>query len=78
MASVAIRITSETLVKQARAHAAAEARTLGRQIEFWAELGRMALENPDIPVEALRGMMIGREQEKLGMLTPIVLKKGGR
>ena len=64
-ASTSIRI-NETLYKQARADAASEHRTIAGQIEFWAMIGRAALDNPDLPVsfiaESLVSMTEPREQ----------------
>jgi hypothetical protein len=40
----------DTLYEQARAEAKAERRTIAGQIEFWAMVGRAALDNPDLPV----------------------------
>lgn len=64
MASVSIRIDQE-LVKEARAAAKAEYRTVQGQIEFWAKIGRAALDNPDLPVsfitESLLSMNEARE-----------------
>lgn len=46
--SVSVRI-DEALVEEARAAARAEFRTVQGQIEFWAKVGRAALDNPDLP-----------------------------
>jgi len=46
--STSVRI-DETLVAQARAAAKAEFRTVQGQIEFWARVGRAAIDNPDLP-----------------------------
>lgn len=46
--SVSVRI-DDSLVEQARAAAKAEFRTVQGQIEFWAKVGRAALDNPDLP-----------------------------
>ncbi|UZR30783.1 TA system antitoxin ParD family protein [Methylococcus mesophilus] len=46
--SVSVRI-DETLIEEARAAAKAEFRTVQGQIEFWAKVGRAALDNPDLP-----------------------------
>lgn len=58
-ATTSIRI-DQTLYNQAKADAAAEHRTIAGQIEFWAKVGRAALDNPDLPVsfvaEALASM----------------------
>ena len=45
---MSVRI-DETLIAQARAAAKAEFRTVQGQIEFWAKVGRAALDNPDLP-----------------------------
>ena len=45
-----VRIDS-LLYEQARTEAKAEHRTIAGQIEFWATVGRAAIENPDLPVE---------------------------
>lgn len=56
----------ETLYEQARAEAKVERRTIAGQIEFWAMVGRAALDNPDLPVtflaESLLSMSEPREQ----------------
>ena len=39
------------LYEQARTEAKAEHRTIAGQIEFWATVGRAAIDNPDLPVE---------------------------
>ena len=46
--TVSVRIDEE-LVKSARAAAKAEFRTVQGQVEFWAKVGRAALDNPDLP-----------------------------
>lgn len=48
-ATTSIRI-DKTLYNQAKVAAAAENRTIAGQIEFWAKVGRAALDNPDLPV----------------------------
>jgi hypothetical protein len=64
MATVSVRIDEE-LVKEARLAAKAEFRTVQGQLEFWANVGRAALDNPDLPVafvaDALLSMAEPRE-----------------
>jgi len=56
----------DTLYEQARAEAQIEHRTIAGQIEFWAMVGRAALDNPDLPVtfvaQSLAGLAEPREQ----------------
>ncbi len=48
MTTLSVRI-DENLVHAARASAKAEFRSVQGQIEYWAKLGRAALDNPDLP-----------------------------
>ena len=52
-------------VDAARAAAKAEFRTVQGQVEFWAKVGRAALDNPDLPAsfiaESLMGLAEPRE-----------------
>jgi len=48
MSTVSMRI-DESLVGAARVAAKAEFRTVQGQVEFWAKVGRAALDNPDLP-----------------------------
>ena len=63
--STSIRI-DQTLYNQARQDALAEHRTIAGQIEYWAKLGRAALDNPDLPIsfiaESLASMAESREE----------------
>lgn len=47
--STSIRI-GQNLYNQARTEAKSEHRTIAGQIEYWAQVGRAALDNPDLPV----------------------------
>ncbi len=59
------------LYGQARAQAKAEHRTIAGQIEFWAMIGRTALDNPDLPIDFVRDTLVARAEEKLHS-TPFV------
>lgn len=64
-ASTSIRI-DQTLYDQARNEAVTEHRTIAGQVEYWAKVGRAALDNPDLPVsfvaESLASMAEPREE----------------
>lgn len=49
MSTLSVRI-DEALVHAARVAAKAEFRTVQGQVEYWAKVGRAALDNPDLPV----------------------------
>ena len=63
--TISVRIR-RVLYEQARSDAAAEHRTIPGQIEYWAKVGRAALDNPDLPVsfiaEALTSLAEPREE----------------
>ena len=65
MPTVSVRIDEE-LVSAARFAAKAEFRTVQGQVEFWAKVGRAALDNPDLPAsfiaESLMSMAEPREE----------------
>jgi hypothetical protein len=50
----------DSLYGQARAQAKAEHLTITRQIEFWAMNGRAALDNPDLPLDFIRELLVAR------------------
>lgn len=60
--SISIRVT-DSLYNDAKKRAKAEFRTIPSQIEYWARIGRVALDNPDLPVEFVRDVVIAREEE---------------
>jgi hypothetical protein len=75
MTTVSVRI-DEALVNDARAAAKAEFRTVQGQVEYWAKVGRAALDNPDLPVsfvaESLMSLAEPREDS-----TPFAPRGGG-
>lgn len=72
MTTLSVRI-DESLVNAARAAAKAEFRTVQGQVEYWAKVGRAALDNPDLPVsfvaESLMSLAEPREDS-----TPFVAR----
>lgn len=63
--TISIRI-DKTLYDQAKTDAVIEHRTIAGQVEYWAKVGRAALDNPDLPVsfitEALASLAEPHEQ----------------
>lgn len=63
--STSIRI-DQTLYNQAKHDAVTEHRTIAGQVEYWAKIGRAALDNPDLPVsfiaESLASLAESREE----------------
>lgn len=68
--SMPVRI-DDTLYEMARAQAHAERRTIAGQIEFWAMVGKASLDNPDLPVDFVKELLIARA-EGPALATPFV------
>lgn len=54
---IPVRIENDLYIS-ARDQAKAEHRTIAGQIEFWAKVGRAALDNPDLPVDFIAETLI--------------------
>jgi len=67
---IAIQV-DDVLYNQAKMYAKAEHRTISGQIEFWALVGRTALDNPDLPIDFVRDLLIA-DAEDLSLATPFV------
>ena len=59
------------LYNEAKMYAKAEHRTITKQIEFWALVGRTALDNPDLPIEFVRDLLIAKAED-ISLATPFV------
>lgn len=60
--SVSIRI-DDGLYDAARVRAKAEMRSVPQQVAYWAKVGRVALDNPDLPIEFVRDTLVALEEE---------------
>jgi len=69
---MSVRI-DETLYGLARVQAQAEHRSIAGQIEFGAMIGRAALDNPDLPIDFVRDLLVARAEGK-SLVTPFVLE----
>ncbi len=58
-----VRIEDELYIA-AKDQAQAEHRSIAGQIEFWAKVGRAALDNPDLPVEFIAESLISLAESK--------------
>jgi len=65
--SIAINV-SEQLVEEAKPFAQAMHRSVAQQIEYWARLGKVAEENPDLSINILQDMLVSIEEVKAGNL----------
>ncbi len=59
--STAVRISNK-LVDEAKMRSRVENRSITGQIEYWAKIGKIAEENPDLPFSLIREILLGMEQ----------------
>jgi hypothetical protein len=55
---------SEQLVEEAKPVAQATHRSVSEQIEYWARLGKVAEENPDLPIHMMQDILASIEEVK--------------
>ncbi|PWB55191.1 MAG: hypothetical protein C3F18_06260 [Nitrosomonadales bacterium] len=74
--TTSIRI-DQKLYEQAKADAAAEHRSIAGQVEFWAKVGRAALDNPDLPVSFIAEALVALAEPR-EFATPFVPRSSRR
>ncbi len=63
--SKAIKL-SDDLISDATINGKAQHRSTPKQIEYWARMGKIADENPDLPLGFIKGILVGIEEHKAG------------
>jgi len=67
---------SDDLFEKARIKSKIFKRSIAGQIEYWAKIGQMIEENPELPLPFIQDILVGREQIKAGQGTPYVFGEG--
>ncbi len=67
--AVAVEL-SDALLEDAKVAGAAEHRSVPKQIEYWARIGKAVLENPELPLQVIQDTMFSLEEAKAGQLAP--------
>ncbi len=60
---IPIRI-DEGVYNDAKLVAKAECRSIPNQIEYWAKIGKCALDNPDLPIDFIREVLTSKNQDR--------------
>lgn len=60
---VPIRI-DESIYGEAKKVAKGEFRSIPNQIEYWARVGKCALDNPDLPIEFVKELLISKNMDR--------------
>jgi len=61
MTANAIRLSDE-IMKVAITYATINSRSVPKQIEHWAKIGKTAEDNPDLPYEFIKGVLIAKNE----------------
>ncbi len=64
---ISVNLDNE-LVNSARSYSTVQSRSVPKQIEHWAKIGRIAEENPDLTYADIKGILLGLEDVKNGQL----------
>jgi len=73
--SIAIKISKE-IVEEARLTARVTRRSMAGQVEYWAFIGKIAEDNPDLSFSVIKDILLGREQLKEGLGIPYIFGEG--
>ncbi|MEJ2166487.1 MAG: hypothetical protein P8X90_13220 [Desulfobacterales bacterium] len=67
---------SDDLFEKAKIKSKIFKRSIAGQIEYWAKIGQIIEENPDLPLPFIQDVLLGREQIKAGQGTPYIFGEG--
>ena len=59
-------------VEEAKVYGDVNGRSTPKQIEYWAKIGRIAEDNPDLPFEFIKESLLATAEVEAGMVTEYV------
>jgi hypothetical protein len=71
----AIKISKE-IVDEAKISAKVSRRSMAGQVEYWAFIGKIAEDNPDLSFLVIKDILLGRQQLKEGLGTSYTFGEG--
>ena len=66
--AIALKLSDE-LINLAKPHAAAEHRSVPKQIEYWARLGKAVEDNPELPLQFIKDTLLAIAEANAGQLS---------
>lgn len=63
---------SDDLFQSAKIKSRVFKRSIAGQVEYWARIGQIVEENPELPLPFIQDILMGKEQIRAGMGTPYV------
>jgi len=73
--ATAVKVSDE-LFEKAKIKSKVFNRSIAGQIEYWAKLGQIVEENPDLPMPFIQDILVGKEQINAGQGTPYIFGEG--
>ena len=65
--AIALKLSDE-LIDLARPHAAAYHRSIPKQIEYWARLGKAVEDNPELPLQFIKDTLLAAAEADAAQL----------
>jgi len=73
--STAVKVSDELVIK-AKIKSKIFKRSIAGQIEYWASIGQIIEDNPDLPLPFIQEILTAKEQLKAGQGTPYIFGEG--
>ena len=54
------------MVETAKRYGSLEHRTVPKQVEYWSQIGKLVIDNPDLPVSVIRDILIADQEAPAG------------
>lgn len=67
--AISVKLSDE-IVTQAKTMSRALNRSVAGQIEYWAKIGKIAEENPDLNYDFIKKLLIAQEESEAGDVQP--------
>ena len=64
---------SDDLTEDARHYDSVLSRSIPKQIEYWFQVGKMAEENPDLPYDFIKNVLLAKKEADEKKLKPYIL-----
>ena len=66
---------SDKLLSEARRYADTFSRSVPKQIEYWSRIGKIAEENPDLPYNFIKDILLTKQEVNDQKITPYKFSK---
>jgi hypothetical protein len=67
---------SDALVSKAKTYGKTFHRSTAGQVEYWAKIGQLVEENPDLPYHFIQDILLAKEEINLNHVEPYIFDEG--